>query len=211
MLDAVDPMGNPQPDADDVAALPAGSDVGYFRQKVAEFQMMMTDLDMTASAIMELQQLGVDDEQLSAALGEFDAKKASFRTAAEALNFAVNGLNQFGASLPTVAVPTGLGILPAVPVAALAAVSGAIAVVAALIVWGKEWIAGVNNRANIALGLANITDPQQRAQAAAAVARIAATNDSAQTSPLSSIANVVKWVAIAAVAYFAFAAYQKAK
>ena len=211
MLDAVDPMGNPQPDADDIAALPAGSDVGYFRQKVAEFQMMMTDLDMTASAIMELQQLGVDDEQLSAALGEFDAKKASFRTAAEALNFAVNGLNKLGTNLPTVTVPSGLGFLPAVPVAALAALSGAVAVVAALIVWGRDWIAGVNERAKMALALSNITDPQQRAAAAAAAAKIAATNQAAQTSPLSSIANIVKWVAIAAVAYFAFSAYQKTR
>ena len=211
MLEAVDPMGNPDPGSVDLDTLPAGSDMGYFQTKVAEFQTLMTDLDATANAITELQALGVQDDQLDAALNEFDAKKASFRTAAEALNFAVNGLNKFGTNLPTVAIPSGLGILPAVPAAAFAAVSGAIAVVAALIVWGKEWISGVNERAKVALALSNIQDPQQRAQAAAAVAKIAATNTSAQTSPLSSIANIVKWVAIAAVAYFAFAAYQKAK
>jgi hypothetical protein len=207
---AVDQMGNPITDLED-QVVPPGTDVSYFQTKVAEFQALMTDLDATASAIMDLRDLGIQDTELDAALGEFDAKKSSFRTAAEALNFAVNGLNKFGANLPTVAIPTGLGFLPAVPIAALAAVSGAIAVVATLIVWGKEWISGVNERAKVALALSNITDPQQRAQAAAAIAKIAATNVNAQSSPLSSIANIVKWVAIAAVAYFAYSAYQKTR
>ena len=207
---AVDQMGNPIADLED-QVVPPGTDLGYFQTKVAEFQALMTDLDATASAIMDLRDLGIQDVELDAALGEFDAKKSSFRTAAEALNFAVNGLNKFGANLPSVAIPTGLGVLPAVPIAALAAVSGAIAVIATLIVWGKEWISGVNERAKVALALSNITDPQQRAQAAAAIAKIAATNINAQSSPLSSIANIVKWVAIAAVAYFAYSAYQKTR
>jgi hypothetical protein len=205
-----DQLGNPIMGSGDDVVQP-GTDIGYFQSKVAEFQGLMTDLDATASAIMDLRELGIQDNELDAALGEFDAKKSSFRTAAEALNFAVNGLNKFGANLPTVAIPTGLGALPAIPIAALAAVSGAIAVIATLIVWGKEWIAGVNERAKVALALSNITDPQQRAQAAAAIAKIAATNTNAQSSPLSSIANIVKWVAIAAVAYFAYSAYQKAR
>ena len=205
-----DQLGNPIMGSGDDVVQP-GTDVGYFQSKVAEFQALMTDLDATASAIIDLRDLGIQDNELDAALGEFNAKKSSFRTAAEALNFAVNGLNKFGANLPTVAIPTGLGALPAIPIAALAAVSGAIAVIATLIVWGKEWIAGVNERAKVALALSNITDPQQRAQAAAAIAKIAATNTNAQSSPLSSIANIVKWVAIAAVAYFAFSAYQKTR
>ena len=205
-----DQLGNPIMGSGDDVVQP-GTDVGYFQSKVAEFQALMTDLDATASAIIDLRDLGIQDNELDAALVEFDAKKSSFRTAAEALNFAVNGLNKFGANLPTVAIPTGLGVLPAVPIAALAAVSGAIAVIATLIVWGKEWISGVNERAKVALALSNITDPQQRAQAAAAIAKIAATNVNAQSSPLSSIANIVKWVAIAAVAYFAISAYQKAR
>lgn len=205
-----DQLGNPIMGSGDDVVQP-GTDVGYFQSKVAEFQALMTDLDATASAIIDLRDLGIQDNELDAALGEFDAKKSSFRTAAEALNFAVNGLNKFGANLPTLAIPTGLGVLPAVPIAALAAVSGAIAVIATLIVWGKEWISGVNERAKVALALSNITDPQQRANAAAAIAKIAATNVNAQSSPLSSIANIVKWVAIAAVAYFAISAYQKAR
>lgn len=205
------PMGDVFSETVNLDTLPAGGDVGYFQQKVIEFQSLMNELDATASAVIELRDAGVQDEQLDAFLNQFDAKKASFRTAAEGLNFAVNGLNSLGTNLPTVSVPQGLGLLPAVPVAVLAAVSGAVAVVAALIVWGREWIAGVNERAKLALALSNITDPQQRAAAAAAAAKIAATNVSAQASPLSSIANIVKWVAIAAVAYFAFSAYQKVK
>lgn len=201
-------MEIPSPEEVLTPEFPAGQDIGYFQTKVIEFQQMMTDLDRTASAVKELKSLGIEDDQLDQALVEFDAKKSSFRTAAEALNFAVNGLNKFGGNLPTVAVPSGLGV---VPVVAIAAVSGAVAVAAALIVWGRDWIAGVNNRATIALSLSNITDPQQRAQAAAAVARIAAQNDSAQESPLGNIANIVKWVAIAAVVYFAVAAYQEAQ
>jgi len=201
-------MEIPSPEEVLTPEFPAGQDIGYFQTKVIEFQQMMTDLDRTASAVKELKSLGIEDDQLDQALVEFDAKKSSFRTAAEALNFAVNGLNKVGGNLPTVAVPSGLGV---VPVVAIAAVSRAVAVAAALIVWGRDWIAGVNNRATIALSLSNITDPQQRAQAAAAVARIAAQNESAQESPLGNIANIVKWVAIAAVVYFAVSAYQEAQ
>ena len=201
-------MEIPSPEEVLTPEFPAGQDIGYFQTKVIEFQQMMTDLDRTASAVKELKALGIEDDQLDQALVEFDAKKSSFRTAAEALNFAVNGLNKVGGNLPTVAVPSGLGV---VPVVAIAAVSGAVAVAAALIVWGRDWIAGGNNRATIALSLSNITDPQQRAQAAAAVARIAAQNESAQESPLGNIANIVKWVAIAAVVYFAVSAYQEAQ
>lgn len=205
MLGEVDPMGNPQPD---MAQLPAGSDVGYFQQKVQEFQLLMDELDNTQLQVQIMQSSGVDDPQLVKLLDEFDAKKSSFRTAAEGLNFAVNGLNKFGLSLPNVTVPNSL---QAVPIAAVAAVSAAVAVVAALIVWGRDWIAGVNARAQLALSLANIQDPKKRDDAAAAAARITATNEAAQTSPLGSVANIVKWVAIAAVAYFAFQAYAKVK
>jgi hypothetical protein len=78
---AVDQMGNPITDLED-QVVPPGTDVGYFQTKVAEFQALMTDLDATASAIMDLRDLGIQDTELDAALGEFDAKKSSFRTAA---------------------------------------------------------------------------------------------------------------------------------
>ena len=202
----VDPMGNPQPGVG--ADLPAGADVGYFQQKVAEFQNLMDELDTVQLQTQILLSAGVDDPELVKLLDEFDAKKSSFRTAAEGLNFAVNGLNKFGLSIPNVTVPT---TLQAVPIAAIAAVSAAIAVVASLIVWGRDWIAGVNARAQFSLSLANIQDPAKRDQAAAAAAGIASASAAAQASPLSSIANIVKWVAIAAVAYFAFQAYAKVK
>ena len=205
MLGAVDPMGNPQPD---MADLPAGSDPSYFQQKVLEFQNLMDDLDTAQLQVQILLASGVDDPQLVKALDDFDAKKASFRTAAEGLNFAVNGLNKFGMNIPNVTVPA---TLQAVPIAAIAAVSAAIAIVAGLITWGRDWIAGVNQRAATAAALANIQDPAKRDQAAAAVAQLAATNQAAQGSPLASVANIVKWVAIAAVAYFAFQAYAKVK
>jgi hypothetical protein len=149
------------------------------------------------------------DPELTAELQDFlfqyDQKKGQFRTAAEALNFAINGANQIGANFPTLKIPSGLGF---VPLAAGAAIAGALAVAAGLIVWGREWIAGLNDRLKVKQILESVP-PEKRDAVAEAILKIDAAQKAADSSPLSSIANIVKWVGIAAVAYFALQAYQE--
>jgi hypothetical protein len=181
----------------------------YYRNKVVEFQNVLDQLDASAVQAMFLIDQDIDPEltaDLQDFLLQYDQKKGQFRTAAEALNFAINGANQIGANFPTLRIPSGLGF---VPLAAGAAIAGALAVAAALIVWGRDWIAGLNDRLKVAMVLDKITDPQKRDAVAESIAKIDAAQKAADSSPLSSIANIVKWVGIAAVAYFALTAYQK--
>jgi hypothetical protein len=181
----------------------------YYRNKVIEFQNVLTQLDASALQAMYLIDQDIDPElttELQDFLFQYDQKKGQFRTAAEALNFAINGANQIGANFPTLKIPSGLGF---VPLAAGAAIAGALAVAAGLIVWGRDWIAGLNDRLKVAMVLDKITDPQKRDAVAESIAKIDAAQKAADSSPLSSIANIVKWVGIAAVAYFALTAYQK--
>lgn len=205
-----DAMGNPIPGAYVAEASSAAqtNDVGYFARKINEFQLMVDNLDSTeASTRQFIDDYGIDDPVLVEQLEAFDSKKAVIRGAAETLNLAVAGINTFGGNLPSVRLPQGLA---AVPVAALAAAAGAVAVAAALIVWGRDWIAGVNDRLKTREVLQQIPEAQ-RGQAAADLLRIEATNRNAQASPLANVANIVKWAAIAVGIYFAFQAFQKAR
>jgi hypothetical protein len=182
----------------------------YYRNKVVEFQNVLNQLDETAFQARFLIDQDIDPEltaDLQDYLLQYDDKKGSFRTAAEALNFAINGANQIGANFPTVKIPSGLGF---VPLAAGAAIAGALAVAAALIVWGREWIAGLNDRLK-AKQILDSVPPEKKAQVAESILKIDQAQKAADASPLSSIANIVKWVGIAAVAYFALTAYQQYK
>jgi len=123
------------------------------------------------------------------------------------LNLAVAGINAVGGSLPGVRIPGGLA---AVPAAALVGAAAAVAAAAALIVWGREWILGVNDRLKTREVLQQIPE-SQRGQAASRLLEIEATAKTAESSPLGNIANIVKWAAIAAGIYFAFQAFQKAR
>jgi hypothetical protein len=163
----------------------------YYRQKIVEFQSVMDAMDGAA----QVMRTTIDDDispaitqAMQESLSQYELKKGAFRTAAEAINFAVNGANQIGANLPTLRANT-LGIAPVV----LAAISGAVAAVAALIVWGREWINQANNRLRIQLE--SVTDPAQRERLALQSMQMDAAYRSASASPLSSVAGVVKWVA----------------
>jgi hypothetical protein len=205
-----DAMGNPIPgwavaQASDAAQ---SQDVGYFTRKINEFQGMVYDLDTTEANLRSfIQDYNITDEVLLDQLDAFDSKKTVIRGAAEALNLAVAGINAIGGNLPSVRLPQGLA---AVPVAALAAAAGAVAVAAALIVWGRDWIAGVNDRLKTREVLSQIPE-SQRGAAASDLLRIEATARSAGSSPLANVANIVKWAAIAAGIYFAFQAFNKGR
>lgn len=205
-----DAMGNPIPgwavaQASDAAQ---SQDVGYFTRKINEFQGMVYDLDTTEANLRSfIQDYNITDDVLLDQLDAFDSKKTVIRGAAEALNLAVASINAIGGNLPSVRLPQGLA---AVPVAALAAAAGAVAVAAALIVWGRDWIAGVNDRLKTREVLSQIPE-SQRGAAASDLLRIEATARSAGSSPLANVANIVKWAAIAAGIYFAFQAFNKGR
>jgi hypothetical protein len=205
-----DSMGNPIPGAYVAEASNAAQaqDVGYFTRKINEFQTLVFDLDTTEANLRSfIQDYNINDRVLLDQLDSFDLKKDVFRATAEALNLAVAGVNAIGGNLPSVRLPGGLA---AVPVVALAGAAAAVAAAAALIVWGREWIIGVNDRLKTREVLNQIPEAQ-RGQAASELLKIEATARSAEVSPLGNLANIVKYLAIAAGVYFAFQAFSRAR
>lgn len=185
----------------------------YYRSKVKEFQDILDNMDATAAIARDTIDLDISPEltqSMQDYIAQFENKKGEFKIAAEALNFAIQGVNAIGGNFPTLAIPAGLAGLGFVPLAAGAAVAGALAVAAALIVWGREWIKGVNERMKQESLLKSVPE-EKRPALAEAILRTDATVRAAEGSPLSSIANAVKWAAIAAAAYFAFQAFNKSR
>jgi hypothetical protein len=115
------------------------------------------------------------------------------------LNFAISGINAIGGNFPSVKIPSGMN---AVPLVAAAGVAAALAVAAGLIVWGRDWIKAVDERARRSQILAALPEGSQRAEAAREMQRIDSAVREADQNPLSSIAQIVKWVAIAGLVYF---------
>ena len=181
--------------------------VDYYRQKVVEFQNLLINLQNAREGMIGLVDYGPVEirPELTVLLDELDAKIGRYRQVAEALNFGINGINKVGANFPTLTIPNGLGVAPLVVAGGIGA---AVAVAAALIVWGNTWIERSRALAQQAQ-LYSYLPPEQRAQVAAAALRIDQAAAASAQSPLTSVANIAKWVSIAAVAYFAFQAYQK--
>lgn len=178
----------------------------YFRDKAVEFQQIINALDATSNEVDML--IGALPEsalldELVAQKAALESKKGQIKLVAEAVNFAANGLNQLGANLPTINLPQTLGAAPLVIAGAGAA---AVAAAAAIIVWGKAWIDGINQRLRNAELLASVPEVD-RARVAEAVLRTDVAVAQANQSPLASVAGIVKWVAIGAVAFFAYQAW----
>jgi hypothetical protein len=178
----------------------------YFAEKAREFQQLVNALDATDREVDNL--IGALPE--SALLDELveqkaalEGKKGQIKLIAEAVNFAANGLNQLGANLPTINLPQTLGAAPLVVAGAAAA---AVAAAAAIIVWGKAWIDGINQRLRNAELLASVPEAD-RGRVAEAVLKTDIALAQANQSPLASVAGIVKWVAIGAVAFFAYQAW----
>lgn len=178
----------------------------YFRDKAVEFQQIINALDATSNEVDML--IGALPEsalldELVEQKAELEGKKGQIKLVAEAVNFAANGLNQLGANLPTINIPQTLGAIPLVVAGAGAA---AVAAAAAIIVWGKAWIDGINQRLRNAELLASVPEAD-RARVAEAVLKTDVALAQATQSPLASVAGIVKWVAIGAVAFFAYQAW----
>lgn len=184
----------------------------YYRQKIVEFQNVLVQMDSAADGAQGLLDLGLDDPELendlNGLLADYDLKKGFFRTAAEGLNFAISGVNMIGGNFPSVKIPSGMN---AVPVIAAAGVAAALAVAAGLIVWGRDWIKSVDERARRSQILQALPEGSQRAQAAREMQKIDGAVREADQSPLASIAQIVKWVAIAGLVYFGMQTFKSLK
>jgi len=185
----------------------------YYRQKIVEFQNVLVQMDTTAEGLQGLLDLQIDDQKLNsdinALLAEYDLKKASFRTAAEGLNLAINSVNYLGAGFPVVKVPSGLNALPAVLL--YGGIAAALAVIAGLVVWGRDWIANSQELARRDQIFAAMPDAASKAAAARELMKIDGAVRELDASPLGSIANIVKYVAIAAVIYFGLQTFKTMK
>jgi hypothetical protein len=183
--------------------------VDYYRQKVVEYQNLLNNLQNAREGMIGLVDYGPAEirPELTALLDELDGKIGRYRQVAEALNFGINGINKVGAGFPTLTIPAGLGVAPLVVAGGIGA---AVAVAAALIVWGYAWIQRAQDLARQAQ-LYGYLPPEQRAIVAAEALKVDQAAAASAASPLTSIANIAKWVGIAAVAYFAYQAYQKAR
>ena len=189
--------------------LPQTLTVGYYRQKVVEFQNLLYNLQNAREGMIGLVDYGPVEirPELTALLDELDSKIGRYRQVAEALNFGINGINKVGAGFPTLTIPKGLGVAPLVVAGGIGA---AVAVAASLIVWGYAWIQKAQVLARQAQLYGYLT-PEQRAIVAQKALEIDQAAAASESSPLTSIANIAKWVGIVAVAYFAYQAFQKTR
>jgi len=182
----------------------------YYRQKVLEFQQVINALDETGRTVDALiRDVGAGElaDDLIALQSEFAAKKSQIKIAAEAINFAASGANAIGIRFPVLSVPRTLG---AAPIVAGAAIAAAVAAAAAIVVWGRDWIAGVNERLRNAQLMEQVPEAD-RARIAEAIVQTDAALAQANQSPVSAIAGIVKWIAIGVAAFYAYEAFLKIK
>lgn len=184
----------------------------YYRQKIVEFQNLLYQLDEAARSAQGLLDLQIDDPELNDNLNDwlanYDLKKGLFRTAAEGLNFAISGVNLIGTNFPSVKIPNGLN---AVPLLAAAGIAAQLAIVAGLVILGRDAIKLLDEYVKRSQVLRAIPEGAQRAQAAMELARLDAAARESDASPLGSIAQIVKWVAIAGLVYFGLQTFKTMK
>lgn len=179
----------------------------YYRQKAAEFQTTLDALDRAYWAASGALGTGALDATTAAALeralADYESRRRSLRVTAEAINAGAAAINAMGGRFPSLSIPGTLGLPPLIVPAAMVA---AVATAAGLIVWGSQWVSGVNDR----LRRAQIIDaatPEQRASIVAAMAESDNAVSVAGSSMLASLAPTVKWVAIGIGAFLLYRAY----
>ena len=182
----------------------------YYRQKAEQFQATLNAVDAAYQAANTALQSGAIDNETQAALIElldqYDNKRLTLKLTAEAINAGAAVINGLGGRFPQLSIPQTLGLAPVAPFALVAAIATA----ATLIVWGSQWIAGVNERLKRAQLIENASpDQKERLIGAIAASDNAVTQASAGT--LAEIAPAVKWAAIAVVAWLAWRTYSGRK
>ena len=183
----------------------------YFRSRAVEFQSTLNALDAAYQAAVSVMQSGADPGDsvgLAESLSDFDAKRYTMKLTAEAINAGAAAVNAAGGRFPSLSIPSTLGVAPIVMGAAAIA---AIGTAGALIVWGREWLQGVNQRLMLAQALDAQQTPDQRASLAASVIQTQNAIDQANASGFGTLAPILKWGAIAIGAWFTWKAIQGMK
>lgn len=184
----------------------------YYRDKARQFQVTLNALDQGYAAAWNAIDADIDDElsvDLFDLTQEFDAKRTLLIGTAKAINAGAEAINALGGRFPVLSVPSGLGLLPVLPLAAVAAIATA----ATLIVWGNQWLKGLNERLKRAQLIAEQREIDP-AKAAALVDSIAASDmavSRSETSPLSAIAGTVKWIALGVGAFLVYRAWSDSR
>jgi hypothetical protein len=93
------------------------------------------------------------------------------------------------------------GQLAALPLPVIAGVAAAVAVAGGLIIWGRDWIAGINQRTLQAARLATLS-PEARERVILRQQELEAAQNRAEGSPITAIAGAAKWIGWAVAAYF---------
>ena len=190
---------------------PSAFSMDYYRNKAREFQVTLDALDRTYWAASGALGTGALDEAtaaaLEAALAEYEGRKTMLRVTAEAINAGAAAINALGGRFPSLSIPGTLGLPPLVAPAALVAAIGA---AAAAIVWGTQWISGVNDRLRRAQIIEAAT-PEQRGRIVQAIAESDNAVNVAEGSVLASLAPTVKWIAIGIGAFLLYRAYMSTR
>lgn len=188
-------------------APPSPFSMDYYRRKAVEFQQVLNALDRSYWAASGALGTGALDDAtataLEAALADYESRKGSLRLTAEAINAGAATINAMGGRFPRLSIPGTLGLPPLLAPAALVAAIGA---AAALIAWGSQWIAGVNERLKRAQIIEG-TSPANRDAIVRAIAESDNAVNVAEGSFLASLAPTVKWVAIGIGAFLLYRAY----
>ncbi len=193
--------------ADTPPDAPSPFSMDYYRRKAVEFQQVLDALDRSYWAASGALGTGALDDAtataLEAALADYESRKGQLRLTAEAINAGAAAINSMGGRFPRLSIPGTLGLPPLLAPAALVAAIGA---AAALIAWGSQWIAGVNERLRRAQIIEG-TSPANRDAIVRAMAESDNAVNVAEGSFLASLAPTVKWVAIGIGAFLLYRAY----
>ncbi len=197
------------PDNSTVTGLINASNVGWYQQKVTEFQNVLVNVDQMAQALETLLMCDLTDDQVvdvQARLSEFYTRRSLFKTTAEAFNMAASLVNSVGGAMPAVNIPSGLGFAPVViPVGVAAAIAGA----AVLVSWAVVWVAASNSKVKNILEL--LPDGPQKNAAIIAAAQAEQADKGIVGNALSGISDIVMWLAIGVGAWFIYKSVNKGK
>lgn len=198
-----DQMGNViGDDAGEETAVVDPSQIGYFQQKILDFQNTLYDVDLTAWTLEAMMEgaSAEDQDLIQTQLAEYDSRKAAMKFTAEAFNMIANGVNAVGGSMSTLDIPSGLGLAPfAIPVGALAAALSATAFIA----WAINWMLSSKNL--IYEIASKMTDPAARDKALALAADLELKkNENSFGSVVSKLSGLITIVLIAGIGYAVF-------
>lgn len=231
MANVYDEMGNliysdyTDQELDEMANAPAApqasaSDVGYVRGKIEEFQRVLDALAVTGSDLQEAgaiayasgdPQMIAEYEQLHS---DYENKRSAFVNVARAIQIGSDGINALGINFPSVQVPFGLGIVPAV---ALAGAAAAVALAIPLMTWASGFWRAVSDFAarwqhmNAIQMLPEAERPMALEQLRQIELKARQAEETANSSPIAALANVAKWAAIAGVAFVVWKAIQEGR